>query len=181
MADLPGIELAGGEIIPVRHREAYSFSKRYRIIGAGFGSITEGTAKISLIAIAPIMTLRQIQPISRALGTRWGEPVDPEIARRLVEMTKKRAEELQEQLEAISFPSLNSTITPISEILKNPPKPREYLLQEVLPAGIVGGGSGHRRHRQGSSQYHVRTLPGHRQRDRSPKTVQGVQGALPGR
>ena len=40
-----------------------------------------------------------------------------------------------------------STIMPVSECLKNPPPPRDYLFKEVLPSGIVGelvamGGTG---------------------------------------
>ena len=37
------------------------------------------------------------------------------------------------------FPPLDSTLTPISEWLKNPPPPRDYLFKEVLPARVVGG------------------------------------------
>jgi len=48
---------------------------------------------------------------------------------------------------ANSFPPLNGTETPVSELLKNPPPPLDYLFNEVLPAGIVGeliamGGTG---------------------------------------
>ncbi|MHB9075694.1 MAG: AAA family ATPase [Desulfobaccales bacterium] len=45
------------------------------------------------------------------------------------------------------FPPLDGSIIPLSQTLKNPPPPREYLFKEVLPAGIVGevvavGGTG---------------------------------------
>ena len=61
------------------------------------------------------------------------------MAKRLVEMTRKRAKELEEQFEPEYFPPLDGTETPVSEWLKNPPPPRDYLFEEVLPARIVGG------------------------------------------
>lgn len=79
-------------------------------------------------------------PISQTLSTRWGEPVDPELAKRLSEKTRKRAKELQEQFEPEYFPPLDYRgITPTSEFIKNPPPPRKYLFKGVLPTGIVAG------------------------------------------
>ena len=44
-----------------------------------------------------------------------------------------------ERSRADSFPPLNNTLVPLSERLKAPPPPREYLFENVLPSGIVGG------------------------------------------
>lgn len=79
-------------------------------------------------------------PIPQTLGTRWGGPVDPELAKRMAEITRKRAMELQEQFEPDYFPPLDyHDITPTSEFIKNPPPPRKYLFKRVLPSGIVAG------------------------------------------
>jgi len=40
---------------------------------------------------------------------------------------------------ANSFPPLDDTVIPTSERLQNPPPPREYLFEGVLPSNIVGG------------------------------------------
>ena len=79
-------------------------------------------------------------PIGQALGTRWGEPVDPDLAKRLSEISRKRAMELQDQFEPDYFPPLDHRdITPTSEFIKNPPPAREYLFKNLLPSGIVAG------------------------------------------
>lgn len=73
-------------------------------------------------------------------GTRWGVPVDPELAKRMAEITRKRAMELQEQFEPDYFPPLDyHEITPTSEFIKNPPPNREYLFKSLLPSGIIAG------------------------------------------
>jgi hypothetical protein len=87
-------------------------------------------------------------PIAQTLGTRWGKPVDPDQAKRMAEMTRKRARDLQEEVELDNFPPLNyREITPTSEFIKNPPPAREYLFKNLLPSGIVAeviavGGTG---------------------------------------
>jgi RecA-family ATPase len=74
------------------------------------------------------------------LGTRWGLPADPELAKRMAEITRMRAMKLQEQLEPEYFPPLDyHEITPTSEFIKNPPPNREYLFKNLLPSGIVAG------------------------------------------
>ena len=79
-------------------------------------------------------------PIGQDLGTRWGEPEDPELAKRMAEITRKRAMELQEQFDPDYFPPLDyHDITPTSEFIKNPPPNREYLFKNLLPSGIVAG------------------------------------------
>ena len=64
MADLPGIELAGGEIISVCHREAYPLQRCHRGVGKGFGFVTRGTATGPLIATT--MKLRQTHSLCPA-------------------------------------------------------------------------------------------------------------------
>ena len=79
-------------------------------------------------------------PIAQDLDTRWDEPVDPELAKRLADMTMKRAKELQELYEPQHFPPLDyQEITPTSKFIKDPPPDRKYLFKNLLPSGIVAG------------------------------------------
>jgi hypothetical protein len=73
-------------------------------------------------------------------GTRWGEPVERELAKRMAEATMKKARDLKELNEPEYFPPLTChEITPTSEFIKNPPPNRKYLFKNLLPSGIVAG------------------------------------------